>query len=320
MSLLRENRYPRASLSRPSRRAVSVRLPILVFLSLALLALSRLGNATVRELRVEAEALIAPALGAAMTPLGPLQRMAGQVQASYDRFSELERLRDENQRLKQWESRSRDLGRRVVELSKLAHALEETSIDYRTVRVIASSTGAFMQSALLDAGLEQGIKNGLPVIDADGVLGRIVEAGKRTSRVLLTTDINSRVPVLVGKAQVRAVLAGDNSPAPRLTFLPPDAVPNGLIETGAEITTSGLGGLFPQGLRIGAVSLSSDGLRARLSSDLGQLRYVSVLLYDNPDVALALELRQGQPETQSRRRAAAERASERPAKPGDGRP
>ena len=298
MKFPREHRFARATLSRSMSRPFSVRLPILVFISLALLALSRLGNATVRELRVEAEALFAPALGAAMTPLEPLQRMATHVQASFDRFAELERLRDENQRLRQWESRARDLERRNGELSRLAQALDGQSIEYRTVRVMATSTGAFMQSALLEAGIEQGIKNGLPVIDADGVLGRIVEAGRRTSRVLLTTDINSRLPVLVGSAQVRAILAGDNSHAPRLTFLPPDAE----IEAGDEITTSGLGGVFPQGLRIGSVVSSSEGPRAQLSAALGQLRYVSVLLYDNPGVALALELRQGQTEAASPRR------------------
>ena len=312
MRALREHPFARGTISRPAGRPFTVRLPMLVFVSLALLALSRLGNATVAELRAQAEALIEPALSAAATPLDPLRRLGRQIQASYEQFAELERLRDENQRLRQWQSRAIDLERKVGELARLANALPEQGIEYRTVRVIASSSGAFLQSALLDAGTEQEVRTGLPVINADGVLGRIVEAGRRTSRVLLLGDINSRVPVLVGKAQVRAILAGDNGAAPRLTFLPPEA----RIEAGDEITTSGLGGLFPQGLRVGAARLGADGPRAELAAQLGQLQYASVLLYDNPGLALALEMRQSQPEVQPRRRPAADRGADRNAERG----
>ena len=305
MNQLPEDSYLRGHTGRPRTRAFSIRLPVLVFLSLALIALSRLGNPTVKEMRAEAEAWIAPVMGATMVPFGPLRRLVHQVQESYEGFATLERLRDENQRLRQWESRARDLERRVGELAQLSKALDDQKLEFRTVRVIANSSGAFLQSALLEAGSEQGVKTGHPVINADGVLGRIVEAGRRTSRVLLLTDINSRVPVLVGASQVRAIAAGDNGAEPRLTFLAPDA----RIEAGDEITTSGLGGLFPRGLRVGVVRIGADGPRVEPAAMLGQLQYASVLLYDNPGVALALELRQGGPEPVVRRRPAVERGA-----------
>ena len=282
----------KASLTRggsasPDSGGFTLRLPVLFFLSLALIALSRLDHPTIKELRAEAEAWMAPALGAAMLPLDPARRLVRQVRSSFDGFSELERMRAENLRLKQWESRAHALERKITELAAMTKVLEESSIDYRTVRVIATSNGAFVQSALLDAGTGQGIRIGQPVIGAGGVLGRIVEAGRRTSRLLLLNDVDSRIPVVIGSARIRAILAGDNTAEPRLLMLPQGA----LIEPGEEIVTSGLGGMFPRGLRIGHTASDARGLRVDLDASLGDLEYVSVLLFDNPGVALTRELR-----------------------------
>ena len=269
------------------RGAFTLRLPVLFFLSFALIALSRLDHPAIKELRAEAESWIAPALSAAMLPLEPARRLVRQVQSSYDGFAELERVKGENQRLKQWESRARDLERKTQELAFLTKALEQQRIDYRTVRVIATSNGGFLHSALLEAGTEHGIMVGQPVINAGGVLGRIVEAGSKTSRMLLLTDINSRIPVMIGTNQYRAILAGDNGPRPRLTMLPPEIS----VDQGEEIVTAGIGGMFPRGMHVGVTSFTQGGPRAELDASLGDLEYVSVLLYDNPGLALTKELR-----------------------------
>jgi rod shape-determining protein MreC len=287
MSLLSKDRFMRGSYVPQPRGAFTLRLPVLYFLSFALIALSRLDHPAIKELRAEAESWIAPALSAAMLPLEPARRLVRQVQSSYDGFAELERVKAENQRLKQRESRARDLERKMEELAVLTKALEQQSIDYRTVRVIATSNGGFLHSALLEAGNEQGIVVGQPVINAGGVLGRIVEAGRKTSRILLLTDINSRIPVLVGTNQYRAILAGDNGPRPRLTMLPPEVT----VEQGEEIVTAGIGGMFPRGMRVGITSFTQGSPRAELDASLGDLEYVSVLLYDNPGLALTRELR-----------------------------
>jgi rod shape-determining protein MreC len=287
MTIMDEDRYARGRLTPLPAGVFSLRLPILFFVSLAMIALSRLDHPAIKELRAEAEAIVVPALGALMLPLDPARRLVRQVQSSYDGFAELERLEHENRRLRQWESRARDLERKIGELAALSKAVEQHRIDYRTVRVIATANGAFLNSALLEAGTEHGIRVGQPVLNAHGLLGRIVEAGRRTSRVLLLSDINSRVPVAIGRRQVRAILVGDNSAEPRLLHLPVDAN----VTVGEQILTTGLGGMFPRGLRIGVTGISTRGLRASLDTSLGELEYVSVLLYENPGVALASELR-----------------------------
>ena len=127
-----------------------------------------------------------------------------------------------------------------------------------------------------------GVKNGYAVINGDGFVGRIVHSGENASRAILLSDLNSRIPVLVGPAAVRAVLVGDNSGQPRLEFLPNSMA----VNEGDEVTTSGHGGMLPRSLQIGVVVLggANKGYRVRPYAALVELEYVSVLFFDSPVV------------------------------------
>lgn len=149
MGLLSNDQFSRGRFTPRPSVAFTLRLPALFFVSFALLVLSRLDHPVVRELRAEAEALIAPALGGAMVPFDPARRLVRQVRSSYDGFSELERLKGENQRLKQMaELRARGSSSARLPSWRITHVLEQQSMQYRTVRVIATSSGAFVHSAL----------------------------------------------------------------------------------------------------------------------------------------------------------------------------
>ena len=67
---------------------------------------------------------------------------------------------------------------------------------------------------LLDAGTEQGVAVGMPAMTPEGLVGRVVEVGRRSARVLLMTDFNSRIPVVVESSGDHAILEGDNSRLP----------------------------------------------------------------------------------------------------------
>jgi rod shape-determining protein MreC len=107
----------------------------------------------------------------------------------------------------------------------------------------------------------------------------VVEAGRRASRILLLTDLNSRVPVVVESSRYRAILEGDNSDALRLGFLPD----TGEVRVGDRIVTSGHGGLFPAGLPVGIVTeLAGDAAVVTPHVRLDRVEYVQVLLFDFP--------------------------------------
>jgi rod shape-determining protein MreC len=193
-----------------------------------------------------------------------------------DLYVELNRLKEENQRMKGWEWKARELERKFSQLGKLAHVVDEPGLEHVAARVVTDSRGPFARSAVVSVGRDQGLKPGFPVISADGVVGRVTETARGAARILLLTDPNSRIPVFVGRNGVRALMVGDTSSTPKLTYAPT----SGGIEVGDEVSTSGVGGLFPRGLLVGIVVVVPH---ARMD----ELNYVSVLLFENPTLELA---------------------------------
>lgn len=261
-----------------SRAALRPALVVLALLSVGLLLLGRLDHPGIREARWRISEWLTPLSTAAVGPLEPV-RWAGRQLAEYAAMGdELARLRAANRRLEAAEGRAQELERQVVELSRLARVVADLAIPFVGARVVATSSGAFVRTASINAGRENEVASGYPVVDGDGLVGRVVETGRNAARVLLLTDHNSRVPVHVGKAAVRAILGGDNGTRPRLEFLPDGAS----LVAGDEVVTSGVGGLFPRSLRIGRVVRDGSAWRVELFADLDRLEFVSVIRHPSP--------------------------------------
>lgn len=285
MSMRRSERKAYAQQGgKPMTRRGRVRaiLPILMLVSIALMALSRIEHPAIREIRWRIAEIMTPVLSAILVPFEPLRWVGQHVPDFLTMGRQLDELRDENQRLKGWEWRARELERKMEELSSLQHVVRDPALEFVTVRVVANSSGAFVRSAMINGGTEQRLKAGYPVLSGDGLVGRVVETGATAARVLFLTDLNSRIPVTAGKNGARAVLIGDNGPSPRLDYTAADSG----IKAGDEVATSGIGGMFPRGLRIGTVVETPRGLRVRPHANLDRVEYLSVLFYASPQIEL----------------------------------
>ncbi len=285
LSRLRMNGFGSRGVEPSRAPRFRVAMPVLILVSLCLLVLSRLDHGSTHAMRWRITEAMQPLLTALFAPLEPVRWAARQVPGLFEASRDLEKVRDENQKLKSWEWRARDLERKLQDITELAHTVRETGFEFVTARVIANSSGAFARSVMINAGRDQAVVIGYPVLSGDGIVGRVVDTGGAAARVLLLTDLNSRIPVLVGRGAVRAVLSGDNGAYPRLSYVPAEAV----MAVGDDVVTSGIGGLFPRGLKIGVVIETPRGLRVRPNSNLDALEYVSVLLYRSP----ALDLTEG---------------------------
>ena len=280
-------------------RMLRALLPGLMFLSVGLLILSRLDHTGIRAARWHMTELLSPVLNAALVPLQPVRSVARRVSELMELSARIETLEAENRELKSWRWRAEDLQRRLTELEQMAKAVAEPSVGYISAQVIANSSGSFVRSAVINAGREHNLKVGYPVVNADGLVGRIVEMGRRASSVLLLNDLNSRIPVVVGGKRVRAVMVGDNGPLPRLIFVGEA----GDIAAGDEVATSGVGGIFPRGVKIGVVVGSASELKVQPAARLDELEYLKVLLHESA----ALQLTDDTPPTRSTEAAGARR-------------
>jgi rod shape-determining protein MreC len=191
--------------------------------------------------------------------------------------AENSRLRAENARLQGWEAAARRMEQENAALKAFFNLKTREEAEFISARVVADSGSAFVRSRLVNAGLRDGIVAGQAVMTGEGLAGRIVQVGELSARVLLVTDLNSRIPVMVEKTRVAAILAGDNSPRPRLMLLPAGAE----VAVGARIVTSGHASAFPPGLPVGAVAADDDGvLRVEPFADLARMEYVRVVDYN----------------------------------------
>jgi len=260
---------------------------LLMFISMALMLLSRLDHSMLGDVRWQIASWMTPVFETAMVPVAPIREMGRTLSRQVALKDEVERLKRDNQRLQSWEWRARQLEGKLADLEAIAKVVPEQKLDFVTGRVIADSSGAFVHNVTIDAGRLRKVKTGYPVINAEGLIGRIVDIGPDAARVLLATDTNSRIPVVVGPNAVRAILAGDNSDRPSLIYIPDGAK----ISAGDDVATSGAGGLFPAGLRIGSVADGADlKPRVTLRANLDRLNYVSVLFYDDSSAHLSDDL------------------------------
>jgi len=184
-------------------------------------------------------------------PIEASRRMAQTVGELVALRAENVRLREQNERLLEWQSAARQLALENASLRQVLNAeVEDQRPTAVTARVVADAGGPFVQTVLVNAGSDQGVAKGMAAVNERGLAGRVIEVGRRSARVLLLTDFNSRVPVMVEPSRDQAILAGDNSREPGLVFLPL----NPRLSVGDRVVTSGRGGVLPPGLAVGVVS------------------------------------------------------------------
>ncbi|WP_439814014.1 rod shape-determining protein MreC [Zavarzinia sp. CC-PAN008] len=225
----------------------------------------------------------APLLDAISRPVTAVREMGRKLNELANVYDENERLREENARLRLWADAARQMQKENERVRALTQLRPEPEGHYIAARVIADTGGPFVRTVVIDAGTIHGVAVGQIVLDDQGVLGRVTAAGERSARVLLITDLNSRVPILLESTHQRGVLAGNNDDTPRLTFLRATIRP----QVGERIVTSGHGGLFPPGLPVGIIeSVRGSEPRVRPWADWSRLEYVRVLHYEGPIEAI----------------------------------
>ena len=256
-----------------------VSLIFMVTLAAALLLLGRAETYVVDRARQVVTDMAAPLLELASRPVAAARRVVESTDQYAYVFDENERLREENARLLAWKEAALKLEAKVARFEALLNVQVDPSISYVTGRVVGDSGGPFVETFIVNVGSNQNVESGQAVIDTDGLIGRIVATGANASRILLLTDLNSRVPVSIEPSRARAVLAGDNSSWPTLEYVPAGAQ----IELGDRVVTSGHGGLLPPGLPVGIVIQTDDGfLRVQAYSDRSRLDMIRILQYQFP--------------------------------------
>lgn len=255
---------------------------LLVGAALTILVLDRAEPRLTERLRVAATDLAAPILGFAARPAASIAELSGRIETFFAVYEENRSLRAENARLEEWQAAALALRHENERLRALLHAVPDAPATSVSARVIGDAGGAFVRTLLINAGRRDGVAPGQAVLSGAGLVGQVIEAGERSARVLLLTDLNSRVPVSVEESREQAVASGDNTDRLRLLYL--DAAAE--LERGARLVTSGRGGIFPPGVPVGiVVEAGPEGVLVAPFADWHTLEFVNVIDYQEADEA-----------------------------------
>jgi rod shape-determining protein MreC len=247
---------------------------ILSLAAIALLVMGRIDPDAMNRARTQTADAVAPVLAVVQQPVAKIRELANVAQSNLDLARENARLREENVNLMQWQAAALKLEAQSSVLRNLLKLPAEAPPILRTEPVIAEPGGAYVRSLLVGGGARDGLGKGQAAMAGAGLVGRITEIGAWSARVLLITDLNSRIPVILETTRTHAILAGDNSSQPYLMYLPKAAT----VNVGDRLVTAGHDGVFPTGLAVGRVSSISGGeIRIEPLADLDRLEYVELV-------------------------------------------
>lgn len=248
----------------------------LVLAAAVLMLVGKMEPAAIERARAHVTDAVAPILDAASRPVDAVQNMIGEGRSLIALREENAQLRDERDKLLQWQMVARELDQENKALRELLRYVPQPGANGIAARVIGDAGGAFARTLILSAGRREGVRKGQAVVTGAGLVGRVQEVGRRSSRLLLLADLNSRIPVVLETSRTRGVAAGNNGEQLRLVHLPQDAV----VEPGDRVVTSGHGGGFPPGIPVGVISATGEvGVEIQPFVDPARLEIVRVLDY-----------------------------------------
>ena len=246
----------------------------LVLAAVMLMILGRANGQVMERMRIQVVDVLAPIIDMMSLPVDAVVVAAQTIRAWTALAEDNAALRHDRDRLLGWKDVALRLEAENAQLRQLLHFVADPQTRTVGARVVADNGGAFARSLIVAAGRHHGVGKGHAVLNGAGLVGRIAAVAPRSAQVLLVSDLNFRVPVAIGPARIRAILAGDNSDEPRITHLDPDA----FVEVGDRVVTSGDGEAFPDDLPIGTIaSIDNRTIRVRLFTDASPIEHVRIV-------------------------------------------
>ena len=165
---------------------------------------------------------------------------------------------------------------KIAQYEKLLNVSSEIQFDFITSRIVGDFSNNFNGTLIINAGKEENVKADMPVSGSSAVIGRVSHVSENLSRVLLLSNVNSRIPVIVSDEGYDGILIGQGRENPTVRFI--EDIEK--ISIGDLVTTSGKGGIFPPFQLIGqVVGKKNNEIEINLFEDITSLSHVKLLNY-----------------------------------------
>tara|TARA_B100000941_G_scaffold279969_1_gene245945 strand:- start:20 stop:853 length:834 start_codon:yes stop_codon:yes gene_type:complete len=244
----------------------------LIIFSLILIILSRINFTPINYLKSGLNEIVYRVSFIASLPEQQLNRSIIIINNHLNLYKEYEKLRENFESLK-----GKDLNNKYLTLEneRLRKLIDEYIFDSEELvaKVLLDKESPFLRSIILNKGSKDKLKIGMAVLDGPYLVGKIVEVNYATSRALLISDLNSKIPVILEPGNIQSIMSGDGKNTGVIQYYKNE----GKIKEKKIIFTSGSGGIFKSGIPVGEILQNNI---INFFSDLSQLTFVKVVSFN----------------------------------------
>mgnify|MGYP002849607394 FL=1 len=260
---------------------------VLIFFSISLIVLSRLNVPAINYLKVSLNEII---YRASFVVSIPEQQLQNASIALKNHFKLYEDLKITKKKIKELEFEKYNSNYLSSENTRLRKLIDEYIVqsDELVAKVLLDKNSPFLKSIIVNKGSKDGVKLGMAVLDNQYLVGKIVEVNYSTSRALLVSDLNSKIPISVEPGNFLSILSGTGKSYGKIQYTQQDFN----FQESNIVYTSGSGGIFKSGIPIGKIKIeSNENIRVNFFSNLSQITFVKLISFEKEEIEWAFRLK-----------------------------
>ena len=247
---------------------------VLIFFSAVLIAFSKINLPVIIYLKISLNEIVYRSSFIVSIPEKKIKEFGIIIKEHYLLYND---YKDVKEKLSELESKEYQTEFIINENKRLKELIEEYVYisDELVAKVLIDKKSPFLRSIILNKGSKDEVMLGMAVLDKGYLVGKIVEVNYATSRALLISDLNSKIPVSIEPGNIQSILSGTGDDNGKIEYLQDDLE----IQDKSIIYTSGSGALFKPGIPVGIVSKKIEVNNVNFFSNLSQLTFVKLVSY-----------------------------------------
>ncbi len=248
----------------------------LIFFSIVLIFLTRINFTPINYIKISINEIIYRVSFIVSIPEKQISRSFFSINEHFEMYED---YKDAKEKIKKLESDKYNSGFIISENERLRKLIDEYIINSEELvgKVLLDKESPFLKSIIVNKGSKDNVELGMAVLDNSYLVGKIVEVNYSTSRALLISDLNSKIPVTVEPGNYQSILSGTGKEFGQIQYFKKDII----LDTKSIVYTSGSGGIFKAGIPIGIITKVNLNYsnEVKFFSNLSQLTFVKLISF-----------------------------------------
>jgi len=253
---------------------------VLIFFSIFLITLSRINFPGIDYLKIGLNEVVYRTSFIVSIPEKQIQKSSLILKEHINLYKNYQNLKNKINIL---ESKKFETNYLIAENKRLRKLIDEYIInsDELVAKVLLDKNSPFLRSIIVNKGSKDDVELGMAVLDNVYLVGKIVEVNYSTSRALLVSDLNSKIPVTIEPGNVQSILSGTGKYFGKIQYFKEDLE----LNESNVVYTSGSGGIFKAGIPIGEIKIGSNkNIKVNFFTDLSQLTFVKLVSFKKQEI------------------------------------